>query len=67
MQDLIEKDDHMQNKIHANINMNQAENKKVHSLTQSMGQGSSDMSGTTAGVALKANSAAIRTLKEMKN
>ena len=57
----------MQNKIHANINMNQAENKKVHSLTQSMGQGSSDMSGTTAGVALKANTAAIRTLKEMKN
>jgi len=33
VQDLIEKDDHMQNKIHTNINMNQLENKKVHTLT----------------------------------
>ena len=56
----------MQNKIHANINMNQAENKKVHSLTKSMG-GASDMTGTTAAAALKANSAAVRTLKDMKN
>lgn len=56
----------MQNKIHANIHMNQAENKKVHSLTKSMG-GASDMTGTTAAAALKANSAAVRTLKDMKN
>ena len=48
--------------------MNQVENKKVHEMTQNMGRGMSESSGTTGVAALKdPNSYAVRTLKEMKN
>ena len=36
VQDLIDKDDQMQNKIKLNIQMNQVENTKVHGFTQSI-------------------------------
>lgn len=48
--------------------MNQIENKRVHEMTQSMGRGVSESSGTTGVAALKdPNSHAVRTLKELKN